>query len=225
MSSVLGVSSSAPHQRAGARRPRQLVSLVADEASPGKQNSSKYARRRGFGLQRLPHILTLVVGTMVGYIVLPVLVREGGYKSVFDNPPKQQDQNYFSSDTTQQLRNNVWSSTSLNDVLSRAEQRLVEDQSILSRQSIPTTLTPNIMKTDHLPDHHRKKILVTGGAGFVGSHLVDKLMMEGHEVTVLDNFFTGQKKNLEHWFHHPNFRFVSHARGGCHEPNSTRSRI
>jgi UDP-glucuronate decarboxylase len=40
----------------------------------------------------------------------------------------------------------------------------------------------------------------------VGSHLVDKLMQEGHEVIVLDNFFTGQKKNIEHWMHHPNFR-------------------
>jgi UDP-glucuronate decarboxylase len=36
--------------------------------------------------------------------------------------------------------------------------------------------------------------------------LVDKLMMEGHEVIVLDNFFTGQKKNIAHWLHHPNFR-------------------
>jgi UDP-glucuronate decarboxylase len=62
------------------------------------------------------------------------------------------------------------------------------------------------MKTPIMPDHRRKKILVTGGAGFVGSHLVDKLMMEGHEVTVLDNFFTGQKKNIAHWLQHPNFR-------------------
>jgi UDP-glucuronate decarboxylase len=62
------------------------------------------------------------------------------------------------------------------------------------------------MMTATLGDHQRKKILVTGGAGFVGSHLVDKLMMEGHEVIVADNFFTGQKKNIAHWLHHPNFR-------------------
>lgn len=62
------------------------------------------------------------------------------------------------------------------------------------------------METPTLSDHRRKKILVTGGAGFVGSHLVDKLMMEGHEVTVVDNLFTGQKKNVAHWFHHPNFK-------------------
>ena len=40
----------------------------------------------------------------------------------------------------------------------------------------------------------------------VGSHLVDTLMMEGHEVIVVDNFFTGQKKNIAHWLHHPLFR-------------------
>ena len=50
-----------------------------------------------------------------------------------------------------------------------------------------------------LPDSKRKKILITGGAGFVGSHLTDKLMKEGHEVIVLDNFFTGQSKIIEHF--------------------------
>lgn len=90
-----------------------------------------------------------------------------------------------------------------------AEKRILEDRLILSQQSIPTATSPHIMLTETLPDHQRKKILVTGGAGFVGSHLVDKLMMEGHEVIVVDNFFTGQKKNVAHWLQHPNFRYVS----------------
>uniref|UniRef100_A0A8D8M362 UDP-glucuronic acid decarboxylase 1 n=1 Tax=Cacopsylla melanoneura TaxID=428564 RepID=A0A8D8M362_9HEMI len=54
----------------------------------------------------------------------------------------------------------------------------------------------------------KKRILITGGAGFVGSHLVDKLMLMGHEVTVVDNFFTGRKENVEHWFGHPNFEII-----------------
>ncbi|KAH7728028.1 CRE-SQV-1 protein [Aphelenchoides avenae] len=56
----------------------------------------------------------------------------------------------------------------------------------------------------------RKRILVTGGTGFVGSHLVDKLMMDGHEVIALDNFFTGRRRNVEHWIGHPNFELVHH---------------
>nr|XP_045624953.1 UDP-glucuronic acid decarboxylase 1-like isoform X2 [Procambarus clarkii] len=56
----------------------------------------------------------------------------------------------------------------------------------------------------------RKRILVTGGAGFVGSHLVDRLMMEGHEVIVVDNFFTGRKRNVEHWIGHENFELIHH---------------
>lgn len=47
-----------------------------------------------------------------------------------------------------------------------------------------------------LPNSERKRILVTGGAGFVGSHLVDRLMLLGHEVTVLDNFFTGSRTTV-----------------------------
>ncbi len=92
------------------------------------------------------------------------------------------------------------------DMSEDAQKRIMEQFNLLSKQSLPTITTPYIMKTPKLPDSKRKKILVTGGAGFVGSHLVDKLMQEGHEVIVLDNFFTGQKKNVEHWMHHPNFR-------------------
>ncbi|XP_055345773.1 UDP-glucuronic acid decarboxylase 1-like [Paramacrobiotus metropolitanus] len=56
----------------------------------------------------------------------------------------------------------------------------------------------------------RRRILVTGGAGFVGSHLVDRLMLEGHEVIVVDNYFTGRKRNVEHWIGHENFELIHH---------------
>eukprot|EP00548_Thalassiothrix_antarctica_P007767 CAMPEP_0194131866 /NCGR_PEP_ID=MMETSP0152-20130528/2503_1 /TAXON_ID=1049557 /ORGANISM="Thalassiothrix antarctica, Strain L6-D1" /LENGTH=564 /DNA_ID=CAMNT_0038826753 /DNA_START=44 /DNA_END=1738 /DNA_ORIENTATION=- len=112
--------------------------------------------------------------------------------------------------TTTKSRKIAEESISTFSSLNEAEQRIVEDHDILSKQSIPTATSPHIMKTASLADHHRKKILVTGGAGFVGSHLVDKLMIEGHEVIVIDNFFTGQKKNIAHWLHHPNFSLVVH---------------
>lgn len=96
------------------------------------------------------------------------------------------------------------------DLLSESARRLVNDRDTLALHSLPTRRTPNLMYTETLPDHKRLKILITGGAGFVGSHLTDKLMMEGHEVTVVDNFFTGSKKNIEHWLQHPNFTLVVH---------------
>jgi nucleoside-diphosphate-sugar epimerase len=61
-----------------------------------------------------------------------------------------------------------------------------------------------------LPDSKKLRVVVTGGSGFVGSHLVDRLMMEGHSVTVIDNMFTGRKKNVAQWQGHPNFQLMIH---------------
>ncbi|MEM9451218.1 MAG: UDP-glucuronic acid decarboxylase family protein [Cyanobacteria bacterium P01_E01_bin.6] len=55
-----------------------------------------------------------------------------------------------------------------------------------------------------------KHILVTGGAGFIGSHLIDKLMERGDEVICLDNFYTGTKRNVQKWFGHPRFELIRH---------------
>jgi UDP-glucuronate decarboxylase len=54
------------------------------------------------------------------------------------------------------------------------------------------------------------RILVTGGAGFLGSHLCDRLIKDGHEVVCIDNLFTGQKANIAHLLANPNFEFVRH---------------
>ncbi|KAL0409833.1 UNVERIFIED_CONTAM: UDP-glucuronic acid decarboxylase 1 [Sesamum latifolium] len=56
----------------------------------------------------------------------------------------------------------------------------------------------------------RNRIVVTGGAGFVGSHLVDKLIARGDDVIVVDNFFTGRKDNLVHLFGNPRFELIRH---------------
>jgi UDP-glucuronate decarboxylase len=54
------------------------------------------------------------------------------------------------------------------------------------------------------------RILVTGGAGFIGSHLIDQLMGQGHDVICLDNFYTGNKRNVEHWMGNPYFELIRH---------------
>jgi UDP-glucuronate decarboxylase len=54
------------------------------------------------------------------------------------------------------------------------------------------------------------RVLITGGAGFLGSHLSDRLINDGHEVLCLDNFFTGSKQNISHLISHPNFRLMLH---------------
>jgi len=55
-----------------------------------------------------------------------------------------------------------------------------------------------------------KRILITGGAGFLGSHLCDRLLAQGHDILCLDNLFTGNKNNIRHLIGHPNFEFIRH---------------
>ena len=54
------------------------------------------------------------------------------------------------------------------------------------------------------------RILVTGGAGFIGSHLIDRLMTDDNEVICLDNFYTGRKQNVLQWLNHPKFELIRH---------------
>ncbi|MDY6879108.1 MAG: UDP-glucuronic acid decarboxylase family protein [Thermodesulfobacteriota bacterium] len=62
----------------------------------------------------------------------------------------------------------------------------------------------------HRTYHNQKRILVTGGAGFLGSHLCDRLLEEGYDLLCLDNFFTGNKQNIRHLLHNRNFELLRH---------------
>ena len=55
-----------------------------------------------------------------------------------------------------------------------------------------------------------KRVLGTGGSGFIGSHLCERLLDQGHEVLCVDNFFTGSRRNIEHLLPHPNFELMRH---------------
>jgi FlaA1/EpsC-like NDP-sugar epimerase len=87
----------------------------------------------------------------------------------------------------------------------------IRSQILDNTQILAKTITAaNFPPVKVIPDHERMRILVTGGSGFVGSHLVDRLMMAGHHVIVLDNMFTGRQKNVGHWLGHPNFQLIIH---------------
>ncbi|KAK8621765.1 hypothetical protein V6N13_081198 [Hibiscus sabdariffa] len=82
-----------------------------------------------------------------------------------------------------------------------------------SRSYSSTYSKPIISKAGRVPvgiGRRRMRVVVTGGAGFVGSHLVDKLIGRGDEVIVIDNFFTGRKGNLVHLFGNPMFELIRH---------------
>jgi UDP-glucuronate decarboxylase len=58
--------------------------------------------------------------------------------------------------------------------------------------------------------YNQKTVLITGGAGFLGSHLCDRLIAAGHDIVCVDNFFTGTKRNIEHLIGHPRFELLRH---------------
>jgi len=74
-----------------------------------------------------------------------------------------------------------------------------------SRTNIQQTICEEQMK-----DSNHKRILVTGGAGFLGSHLCDRLIGQGHDVICADNCFTGTKRNIAHLLQSPSFEFLRH---------------
>jgi UDP-glucuronate decarboxylase len=89
----------------------------------------------------------------------------------------------------------------LREVARREEsplRRALQKPTDIARTNFPTVAKKSASQ--------QKRILVTGGAGFVGSHLVDALLLQGHYVTCLDNLYTGRKANIAHWIGHPNFR-------------------
>ncbi len=59
-------------------------------------------------------------------------------------------------------------------------------------------------------EHNTKRILITGGGGFLGSHLCDRMVEQGHDVLCLDNFFSGTKRNIIHLINRPNFEVIRH---------------
>jgi UDP-glucuronate decarboxylase len=58
--------------------------------------------------------------------------------------------------------------------------------------------------------HNANRVLVTGGAGFLGSHLCEQLLAQGKDVICLDNFFTGSKNNIAHLLDHSHFELIRH---------------
>lgn len=97
---------------------------------------------------------------------------------------------------------------------------MIESKRLVSQQSVAHELhfdinQPGLIACRSLQIIYRgvllkKRILVTGGAGFLGSHLCEKLLSQGHDVICLDNLFTGQKENIAHLMGNPYFEFVRH---------------
>ncbi|XP_063977162.1 UDP-glucuronic acid decarboxylase 1 isoform X2 [Diachasmimorpha longicaudata] len=157
----------------------------------------------------------------IGFFTLCVLLIFGFYQTIvkFDAVPRQSPRsrlvpNIEDRASQERLDNYEDSSIVKNQVndLEEAKRRIheLEEKLRTIEAKVNDRIPKNFPTVKFLNYKNRKRILVTGGAGFVGSHLVDRLMLEGHEVIVADNFFTGRKRNVEHWVGHENFELVHH---------------
>ncbi|KAK1409829.1 hypothetical protein QVD17_36358 [Tagetes erecta] len=92
-------------------------------------------------------------------------------------------------------------------------ESIVNPIAISNRESVSHFYRPVSHGTGRVPvsiGSKRRRVVVTGGSGFVGSHLVDKLIARGDDVIVIDNFFTGRKENVMHHFRNPRFELIRH---------------
>mmetsp|Transcript_7635 Transcript_7635/g.9046 ORF Transcript_7635/g.9046 Transcript_7635/m.9046 type:complete len:426 (-) Transcript_7635:209-1486(-) len=138
-----------------------------------------------------------IIFGIIGIIGIFALYRSTSIESGSSNSNFNHHGNNWADDSGQQLDKAI---------AREVRTQLIKEIATLQQESSKTgALWPPVAT---LPESKRKRILITGGAGFVGSNLVDRLMMEGHEVIVLDNMFTGRKKNIQHWIGHPSFQII-----------------
>lgn len=121
------------------------------------------------------------------------------------------DSDSESSEELQRLRRRVLDlETHIKDTVETQLKKTIDERLDAMHASTGNINQKAYPVTTKLPYGKQKRILVTGGAGFVGSNLVDRLMAQGHHVTVIDNFFTGRRENIDHWMGHPNFALDNH---------------
>ncbi|OMP04964.1 NAD-dependent epimerase/dehydratase [Corchorus olitorius] len=173
------------HKQISARRDEEIPTPQTPPYSPKTLKHHRSLPRSIHYLFREQRLLFILVGILIGstfFILQPTLSR------LAPSEPHSSVPRSFSTDAVK---------TATNDVAH------IQDSS--TSYSLPSN-KPFQNKVGRVPvgiGRRRMRIVVTGGAGFVGSHLVDKLIKRGDEVIVIDNFFTGRKENLVHHFGNP----------------------
>ncbi|CAA2967548.1 UDP-glucuronic acid decarboxylase 1-like [Olea europaea var. sylvestris] len=178
------------HKQASTRRDEEIPMSQTPPYSPKSLKHSRSLRRSLNYLLKEQRLLFILVGILIGstfFVIQPSL----SYLSSASSGPSIPRSHIFSGNRE---------SVSLYD----RKGVVGYDQSFKGKYPNGVGRVPVGIR------NKRKRIVVTGGAGFVGSHLVDKLIARGDDVIVIDNFFTGRKENIVHLFGNPRFELIRH---------------
>ncbi|XVF76572.1 hypothetical protein PTKIN_Ptkin13bG0276500 [Pterospermum kingtungense] len=184
------------HKQSSVRRDEENVSTQTPPYSPKSLKHPRSLPRSINYLFKEQRLLFILVGILIGstfFILQPTLSRLGPTEAHSSTARS------FTTDST------AATTTTSTDVVSHIQNFSVSYASDSNR--------PVHGKVGRVPvgiGRRRMRIVVTGGAGFVGSHLVDKLIGRGDEVIVIDNFFTGRKENVVHRLGNPRFELIRH---------------
>lgn len=150
--------------------------------------------------------LTLVYNRLDSYTMINL--SSDDYRTTMIERIARSSSPYDAQQKIEQLQNEI---VALRNRLEQLEFQHNRDSIATSgSDNLDQSQTKRFTKIKLLPYSKKRRILISGGAGFVGSHLVDRLMTDGHEVIVADNFCTGRRRNIEHWLGHPNFELLHH---------------
>lgn len=177
------------------KSPAMPITQSSEPYSPKSNKHNRSIPRSLNYIIREQRLLFILIGVLIGSVFF-IMQPSISFMSASDS----------SGTTPSNSRSHIMSTT--RESLGRRYQDPIYEKQMIDRHSFEQT--NSVGRVPVAVGRKRNRVVVTGGAGFVGSHLVDKLIVRGDDVIVIDNFFTGRKENVVHLLRNPRFELIRH---------------